>query len=462
MLFSRIEFFYFALVVALWVVLTRTNASRKAGLLVASYYFYAYWDWRFAGLLLACSWVNFFAAARIAAPGAGERARRGWLAAACVLSLGTLVAFKYANFFIDAVAPALQAFGLHPGTLAILLPAGISFFTFQALSYTIDVYRRHLEPVRAFSDFALFVVFFPQLIAGPIVRAADFLPQLMRLPELSWGRLYAGFRLFTFGLFKKVFVADRIAPYVEQVFADPGLYDGPTLWLAAIAYAIQIYCDFSGYSDMAIGLAGAMGYDFPRNFNLPYLARSLPDFWRRWHISLSSWLRDYLYIPLGGNRGGTLRVCRNLLLTMVLGGLWHGAAWTFVFWGFWHGAALCLSRLGSPRSRERGSGVSGWVTTQLVVLIGWVVFRSPTLDHAALFVQGMAGAGAGEIRHLQPFVLLVCAGIAAHHAFLLVRREREIAWPAGNLASAVLLSLMWLLVIVFYPVGFEPFIYFQF
>lgn len=471
MLFSQIEYFVFAGVVLAFLLIVRNHRAQKIFLLAASYYFYAYWDWRFLGLILTSTLIDYVVGRALKRTDKSNlKRRRALLIASLVTNLGLLGFFKYYNFFVESLAAILEPLGFGVSTLHIILPVGISFYTFQTLSYTIDVYRGRLEACDDFFDFALFVSFFPQLVAGPIVRAADFLPQLLTPRTISWPRAYDGFRQFTYGLLKKVFIADRIAPFVDVVFANPGQFDCATTWLAVLAYAAQIYCDFSGYSDMAIGMARIMGYDFMENFNHPYVATRLDDFWRRWHISLSSWLRDYLYIPLGGSRRGRARTYINLMLTMVLGGLWHGAAWTFVFWGTLHGAVLALTKALSggtkPETPPRTwlSGLLGWAFTFFVTNIAWVFFRSQGFDDAMLTLRQMLLPQAG-IQWISPFAVGVLALMTVNHlvhrlgtpGLVRVFELREQRWYS----PAVLFSIWWL-VWVFYPTQFTPFIYFQF
>ena len=471
MLFTQIEFFFLLAAAFAAILLVKNHRAQKALLLVASSYFYAYWDWRFAGLLLACTAVNYWLSGLM--EGSSPARRKLLVTIALVYSLGILGLFKYFNFFVDSFRVMA---GIAPdagSTLDLILPAGISFYTFQTLSYTIDVYRRDLRQCARFSDFALFVAFFPQLVAGPIVRASEFLPQLETPRTLSWERAYDGFRQFTLGLFKKVFIADRLAAFIDPGFENAASLSGPTLWLVVIAYAVQIYCDFSGYSDMAIGIARAMGYDFTRNFDHPYLATSIQDFWRRWHISLSTWLRDYLYVPLGGNRRGRFRTYLNLFLTMVLGGLWHGANWTFVIWGAWHGIALALDRLLTGKDSGRGPrpvtrrlpgflrSLLGWTLTMLIVLVGWVFFRSPDAETALSILGRMASLSDG-ITWYHPFAIGILLFIAGYHALLAAGKGHWFDLKADTLRTpAILLTLIWL-VIAYYPREFQPFIYFQF
>lgn len=467
MIFTQIEFYFFLAAIFAAMLIIRSYPARKLILLLASYYFYAYWDWRFAGLLLSCTAINYWLAGQMKdAP----NSRRRWLiGASLIYSLGVLGFFKYFNFFVDSFKAVLGQAPDSASTLDIILPVGISFYTFQTLSYTIDVYRGQLKHCPRFTDFALFVAFFPQLVAGPIVRASEFLPQLERPRTLSWARTYDGFRQFVFGLFKKVFIADRLAQFVDPAMENSEALNGVTLWIVVLAYAVQIYCDFSGYTDMAIGVARALGFDLSRNFNHPYIASSIQDFWRRWHISLSSWLRDYLYIPLGGNRKGPRRNYINLMLTMLLGGLWHGAAWTFVFWGAWHGLALCIDRLIRSRrpaqSRhqepEGWKRFAGWLVTMLVVLIGWTFFRAPSFETAWMML-GKMFTFAGGVAWYQPFAIAVILAMAVYHVLVAFSKTEWADLKANRVATpAILITMIWL-VIAFYPRGFQPFIYFQF
>ena len=469
MLFSQIEFFVFAAIVLGFLLLVKHHKVQKLFLLAASYYFYAYWNWRFLGLIFTTTAVTYICGQALKRT-EQESSRRTYLIIALVINLGILGFFKYYNFFTGSLAAILMPLGMNVKALHIILPVGISFYTFQALSYVIDVYRHKLEACDDFLDFALFVGFFPQLVAGPIVRAADFLPQLQSVRQMSWPRAYDGFRQFTYGLFKKVFIADRIAPFVDTVFGNPGVFDGTTTWLAVLAYALQIYCDFSGYSDMAIGVARIMGYDFMENFNHPYIATRLDDFWHRWHISLSTWLRDYLYIPLGGNRKGKMRTHINLMVTMILGGLWHGAAWTFVFWGTLHGVGLCVTKLLASKSKANDpprnwfTGLIGWAVTFLITNVAWVYFRSQSFPDAMTTLRQMFAPGPGT-HWIHPFVAFALALMilnqivhrlgGTHLIEVFQLKEQWVYSPA------VLLS-MWWLVLVFYPTEFAPFIYFQF
>lgn len=465
MIFSSIEFLvFFAFVLLGLAILKGRNTARKTLLLAASWYFYAYWDWRFLSLILLSTLVDFWVGSQLNTTADKGLRLRLVIVSLCV-NLGLLGFFKYYNFFIDSFRPMVESLGLHAGTLDIILPVGISFYTFQTLSYTIDVYRKKMDAHDSLLDFALFVGFFPQLVAGPIVRASHFLPQLCQYKALTGANFYAGFQRFTYGLFKKVFVADRLALFSDHVFANAGAYDWATTWMAAIAYSLQIYFDFSGYSDMAIGVARIMGYDLGENFNFPYLSKSPREFWRRWHISLSTWVRDYIYIPLGGSWKGTWRTYFNVVFSMLLCGLWHGAAWTFVAWGGLHGLAMAGNRI-FLRSGEGAAtalrAASGWGATMLFVVVGWVLFRSESFGSAALMLQQMFAPAPG-LSWYYPFVPIVLIGTAVTHALKKQGKWEELMLPvrARWYSPAILFSLLWL-VGAFHPTGFKPFIYFQF
>ena len=386
MLFNTLPFWlFFALVFAVYLVLPRRG--QNAWLLGASYVFYAWWDWRFLGLLLLSTSVDWSLANLIARAPTRERARR-FVVASVTLNLAFLGLFKYFGFFVDSATFLLERLGAPPLDLAlrIALPVGISFYTFQSISYIVDVYRGEIEPARDPVDFALFVAFFPHMVAGPIMPSKQLLPQMQRPRRVRWEEVGSGFHLAMWGLFKKVVVADNLAPIANMVFARELGFRPGVMHLGALAFAFQIYCDFSGYTDIARGVARMMGFRLMENFRHPYFATCITDFWRRWHISLSTWLRDYLYVPLGGNRRGGLLTYRNLLLTMVLGGLWHGASWKFVIWGGYQGVLLVLERaLGGRRLAIdwwTGSGMVfrvAWAARVLVtfhfVCLGWILFR---------------------------------------------------------------------------------------
>lgn len=466
MLFNSLEFIIFFLLILGSQFFLKKHRYQKLVLLLGSYYFYAYWDWRFLFLILISTFVDYFTGMALSREDRTKQ-RRIYLIISLVVNLGLLGFFKYYNFFIDSLEVAMAPLGWNLRNLSIILPVGISFYTFQTLSYTIDVYRRDLKPCRDFADFALFVAFFPQLVAGPIVRARDFLPQLETPRTLDLNRLYKGFTLFTIGLFKKLLIADNLSIFVDAVFENYSHFAPGTVWIAVASGQIQMYCDFSGYSDMATGIACMLGYDFGRNFNFPFLSSSLIEFWRRWHISLSTWLRDYLYIPLGGNKKGKYRSYLNNMITMLLGGLWHGASWNFVIWGFWNGSGLVLNRLFYKKPVEGQKKpwwklIAGILVTNLFLLIAFVFFRSADFSTSFSIIRKMLFIDTGGFAWFHPFALFSISFIMATHIIgdrfsgflgLLSYRKRY--------AFAVL-SLMWLLTLLFFPRGFQPFAYFQF
>lgn len=395
MLFNSFNFFVFYIVVfCVYWSIRRHDAARILFLLAASLFFYMSWNWRYVGLMFFTITLNFFTGLGIAGTESLKR-KKMLLLASVVGSLSVLVLFKYYNFFTTTTAEVFSIFGLsfQLKTLNLLLPVGISFYTFHCLSYTVDVYRNEFKPTRNFLFFALYVSFFPQLIAGPIVRGRELLPQLERPVHFDDQRTLSGLWLIFVGLFKKVCVADILAvTFVDKVFGAPHQYVGAQMLLAVYGYAIQIYCDFSGYSDIAIGVARTLGYELPVNFRTPYLAESIQDFWRRWHITLSTWLRDYLYISLGGSRSSRWKVFRNLMITMLLGGLWHGAALNFVIWGGYHGVLLSLSHLLKGNKKDEISllrkVINIFVTFNLVCF-GWILFRSPDMATFTAICRGL-------------------------------------------------------------------------
>jgi D-alanyl-lipoteichoic acid acyltransferase DltB (MBOAT superfamily) len=397
MIFNSIEFLiFFVLFVPIYFLLK--GQSRIIFTLISSYLFYGWWDPRFLVLIIFSTCFDWFAGLYIHSHSDLAK-RKTVLTLSIVVNLSVLGFFKYFNFFIDSASELLRFAGLESGSavLNIILPVGISFYTFQSMSYTIDIYRKEIEPEKSLIRFATFVAFFPQLVAGPIVRAVDFLPQIQRNNQRwNWTNFTNGFGLILTGFAKKIIIADSLAPFVDSAFHNPELCSSLTLILATIFYSFQIYCDFSGYSDIAIGTAKILGYDFPLNFNLPYFSKSFSEFWTRWHISLSQWLRDYLYIPLGGNRKGKLITYRNLMITMLLGGLWHGANYTFIIWGFLHGFYLVLQRglvafMNRLKINWEGplcSAIS-LVIVYSLTCFAWIFFRSQTLSDANHFISGI-------------------------------------------------------------------------
>lgn len=404
-------------------------------------------------------------------------ARKAFLVVSVVMNLGLLVYFKYVNFFLDSLREVVTAFG---GTasipvLEVVLPVGISFYTFEAINYTADVYTHKTRAERDLMSFMLFITFFPHLVAGPIVRAKDFLPQIHCSKRWDWARLRLGAEYFLRGLIKKIVIADRMAAFADPVFGEPGQYASSTVWIAVVAYALQIYCDFSGYTDMALGTAHMLGYKLAQNFNMPYLATNISEFWRRWHISLSSWLRDYLFIPLGGSRGTSRQTDRNLMITMLLGGLWHGANWTFVIWGAYHGLLLILHRHwklfverqpGSlPAYRAIPTKYLGIALTFVCVCVGWVFFRCQTFSAATTMLTAMFWPhdGLAHPHTLTSFWWLTSLVIAAH----VVRATGLWNWftghaPAPAWAFGYSIACSLVLAQSALPDATQAFIYFQF
>ncbi len=474
--FIKAEFIgFFILVLFVYWNLPR-HRWRLLWLLLASCYFYMSWNTWFLLLIFGSTSVDYLVALYLdrltpqpGDPSSGVRWRRKLLVLLSItINLAILCFFKYAVFALGTAQSVANALGiaLSVPTLKLILPLGISFYTFEAISYIVDVYRGKIRAVRAPLDYALYILFFPHLVAGPIVRSGDFLPQLGRTKRFSWLRLQAGVELFILGLFKKAVLADHLAAIIDPIFAEPASYASSALWLAVLGYAAQIYCDFSGYSDMAIGAAHALGFKLPANFRLPYLASSPAEFWRRWHISLSSWLRDYLYIPLGGSRNGTWATHRNLMLTMILGGFWHGASWTFIVWGAYHGLLLVLQRVCTLPGWLRAPVFRPlWIlATFLAVCAGWVFFRSQSLTTAGCILSGLVLPTPGIL--LAPdcvsLVLACLTAVAAGHLIggLVRVRRLEQRLPAALAGAALGMSLVFYFLLL--PQDGKGFIYFQF
>src|SRR5438094_615644 len=454
MLFPTLGFLLFFLIVAAVMAALGTRfAAKKTVLVVASYYFYAQWDWRFC-LLLAGSSALSYIAGQLIERASEERRARTILGIAVALHLGLLGIFKYFDFFISSANQLARLLGLEHEVpfIEILLPVGISFFTFHGISYITDVYRRDVAVCRNPLDMLLYMSFFPQLVAGPIVRAAYFLPQLVR-PSTEPIPIGPALLLILSGLFKKVVIANYLATgLVDPVFSAPTSYGGPDLLLATYGYAVQIFCDFSAYSDMAIALAALLGFRFPANFNQPYRAERLREFWQRWHISLSTWLRDYVYKPLGGNRHGRLKTYRNLMLTMLLGGIWHGAGWKFVAWGALHGGGLALERLIEPwlgRHSERPAArVVATVIVFHFVCLAWIFFRAEDFAVARLYIAGFGSGWSDGLQQAGPLmVALIAIGMAGQFtsAALFERAApalgRVPSWGLGATAGIVVAAI---------------------
>jgi len=470
--FNSLAYLVFLLtVVILYSAVWNRERARDVLLLIASYWFYMSWNWMYAGIILG-STVLDYVIGRLLYREKRLYLRRIYLATSLCANLGILALFKYYNFFAHSAEHTLDFFGygVSLARLDFLLPVGISFYTFQTMSYTIDIYKGHLEEEKSFIKFAVFVSFFPQLVAGPIVRASQFLPQLHGARQVSATQFNVGITLILQGLFKKIVIADLLAALaVDAAFENPAGYSSFDLYLALCAYAYQIYNDFSGYSDIAIGSAQLLGFQLPENFNGPYLARGMKEFWSRWHISLSTWLRDYLYIPLGGSRRGESRTYFNLMATMLLGGLWHGAAMNFVLWGAYHGFLLVLTHrfptlLEGSLTQSNKFGVRRILRTIFtfhLILFGWLLFR---ISSMSMFQEFMAQLGTFSFRtsFSALFYGLLLLGIGMHAIpkhFVQQSRQRIAATPTPLFSGyiAALLLLLWGC-----SLGAPAFIYFQF
>lgn len=488
MLFNSFEFAVFFPVVVL-VNFALAGRFRWAWLLAASLTFYMAWKPEYILLLLLSSSIDFLAGLKMSQLPSCE-GRRPYLVLSLMGNFGLLFVFKYFNFFRDSLDAAFHAYGigLTVPAMHLLLPVGISFYTFQAVSYSIDVYRGQMTAERHYGKFLLYITYFPQLVAGPIERATNLLPQVRAHHSFDYGRATAGLRLMAWGLLKKVVIADRVARLVNTVYNAPYGQEGPVLTLATLFFAVQIYCDFSGYSDIAIGAAQIMGIDLMRNFDRPYLSRSVVEFWQRWHISLSTWFKDYLYIPLGGNRASRWRRSSNLLLVFGLSGLWHGANWTFVIWGLFHGVCVVLSHwTASARlkicvatglsRRPRLHGLLRWAITFGFVNLGWILFRAHNLPDA-LHILSRLRRGWSEVvnptgllaqlakQGLPAYDLAVgLGGVVVLAAAELMQGERRVTEVVAAQPLFLRWSMYYAVVLVIMVWGvFEnsPFIYFQF
>lgn len=466
MVFNSLQFVWFFLIVyALYLVLP--HKAQNWLLLIASYYFYAAWDYRFLALLAASTLVDY-SCGRILGRMQNNRRRRVVLWLSIGFNLTLLGFFKYFNFFADNLQALFATVGWHVDfvTLRVLLPIGISFYTFVTMSYVIDVYRREIQPTRNLVDFAVFVAYFPHLVAGPILRATWLLPQIAARRTITSVQIRDGLWLIAWGFFQKIFVADNLAPLASRIFA-PAAHDvGVNVLLGAYAFAFQIYGDFAGYSNIARGTSKLMGIELIENFRFPYLVRTPREFWRHWHISLSTWLRDYLYVPLGGNRGSASQTRRNLMVTMILGGLWHGAAWTFVLWGVYQGVLLIVYRSVEPsRWFQRTPRLLTWLLMFHLTCVGWLIFRAPSLRQLGVLSRNLFfhfAPAAIDVTHLLVPLLLFTVPLLIVHVceawaddLLVVPRL-----PAGIRYSVVIATMY--LILLFGNFGGAEFIYFQF
>jgi len=473
LLFVELRFFLFLAVVLSVYWSLKSNDLRKWFTLCASYYFYGSWDWRFAAMLFVLSSLDWLFALKISGTEIQSH-RKAYVTASLAMNLSVLAFFKYFHFFVGSAIAMAKGFHLQldEPTIHIILPVGVSFFTFQSLSYTIDVYRREIPPVHSLRDYLVFSSFFPQLVAGPIVRPKYFVPQMATARTISLQDVKNMMYLFLLGYIKKVCLADNVSPFVDQVFNHPAGYSGFSSITAVWLYTIQIFCDFSGYSDMAIAVAGLLGYKLVLNFDAPYLADSIQDFWRRWHISLSTWIRDYIYFSLGGGRMKyRVLVYRNLLITMLAGGLWHGAAWTFVAWGGAHGGAQVVHQEfkrhfpGTP-AQEPWRRLASWFLTLNFVCLCWILFRAPDFATAWLMIRryltlGLSHANSGNLTI--PLWLALIGPVLLGGQILM--RRKNFGGAVCNLSLprfAAVYGFFWAVALAMLPLGYRPFIYFQF
>ena len=470
MVFSSNVFLFLFLPLFLGLYYLTPKAGKNLVILLASYAFYAWWRVDFLLLFVAVTFWNYVIGILVFRNLGSQRAK-SWLTLGVVGNLSTLGYFKYANFGVDSFNSIVSTVGFEPFSFAhVILPIGISFYIFQAISYIIDVYRRDTPPTTHLIDFAAFIALFPQLIAGPVLRYKDLADQFTDRVH-TFEKFSEGAVRFMQGFISKVFIADSIAPIVNACYSTANPTTGDA-WLGAFAYTAQLFFDFAGYSAMAIGLGLMMGFRFMENFNQPYISQSITEFWRRWHISLSSWLRDYLYISLGGNRKGTIKTYRNLFLTMLLGGIWHGANWTFVIWGAWHGIILSIERALGVKTDSNSFNIFRWALTFLLVMLGWVIFRAPDVTTAMVFYQAMFSFSSWTLSEnildgltgIQ-LSLLVLAYVVV---FVAGFKEKINTWFNQNwsavysLSQALLIPLFVLSMLKLSAQSFSPFLYFQF
>ncbi len=478
MLFNSVSFAFFlpAIFFLYWFVCRKELKIQNALLLVASYFFYACWDWRFLFLLAFSTALDYYTGLKM--EGAKSRQhKRGWLVLSVAINLGFLGLFKYYDFFAESFSEFLSGFGLqvHPATLQVILPVGISFYTFHGLSYVLDIYRDKIKAEKNVIDYAVFVSFFPLLVAGPIERATHLLPQIKRERTFDYTRAVDGLRQILWGLFKKIVIADQCAIYVDQIFDPSASYSGSTLLLGAVLFAFQIYGDFSGYSDIALGTARLLGIELLRNFAFPYFSRDIAEFWRRWHISLSTWFRDYVYIPLGGSKGNTWTTVRNILIIFLLSGFWHGANWTFLAWGLLNAIYILPAILRRTHRDHLNIVAQGrvWPTwgeigsisiTFGLTVFAWIFFRADSIGHAFRFISSMFSASLWTLPQFMPWILFSLLIL-----FILIEWSgREHPYAIQRLATAWNRPLRWAvyfvminLILLFFNQE-QEFIYFQF
>ena len=476
MLFNSIEFLLFlpTIFILYWFVFNKNLKYQNTLILVSSYVFYGWWDYRFLSLIFLSTIVDYVIGLSISNQ-SSKKKQKLLLWGSVLFNLSVLGFFKYYNFFVDSWVELFISLGYEIKsiwTLNIILPVGISFYTFQTMSYTIDIYRKKLEPTKDFISFASFVSFFPQLVAGPIERASNLLPQILKKREFQYDRVIQGLKLILWGMFKKVVIADSLAPIVDDIFSNYQDFGGGTLWLGAIYFSFQIYCDFSGYSDIAIGTSKLLGFELMSNFKFPYFSRNIGEFWRRWHISLSTWFRDYLYIPLGGSQEGKWKSIRNIFIIFLVSGFWHGANWTFIFWGLFH-SILFLPTFMFNKNRNYTSSIIAAntllpslkefinvVTTFLLVTIGWVFFRSESIGDSFSYLTSMI-SNINIVTHLSPkisFYILVLVLVDWTQRF----NERNLFVTFPKLIFKIFVIICVFLILINFKKESQQFIYFDF
>ncbi|GAB5472905.1 MAG: MBOAT family protein [Maribacter sp.] len=471
MLFNSLEFLIFFPVVFITYWLLNDVKKQNVLLLISSYVFYAWWDWRFLSLIILSSFIDYSVGLRIFRS-EDRSVRKNWLLVSLVANLGMLSLFKYYNFFAESFSDLMNVLGWQPNdlTLNIVLPVGISFYTFQTLSYTIDIYRKDFRPTKDIIAFFTYIAFFPQLVAGPIERASNLLPQMERKRILKKEWFNEGLVQILVGLFRKIVIADSLGAYVDLVYGDIDLHSSSTILLGTFFYAFQIYFDFSGYSDIAIGTAKLIGFKFQQNFNLPYFSKSLTEFWRKWHMSLSYWLRDYLYISLGGNRKGVKITYRNLMLTMLLGGLWHGSAINFIIWGGIHGMVLSVEKylkLNKSLKMLPKLAFLGYPITFAIVLFSWIFFRSQDLTSAfraieRIFIGDFSGPFVGNMGTLANSALVLTIGVLFDFYLFKSKYDLENLGAKFSLYKIATISSILIIILFLFYSSSNNFIYFQF
>lgn len=482
MLFNSIDFAIFLPIVFIiyWFVCNKNLKLQNLFIVLASYLFYGWWDWRFLGLIIFSTLLDFTIGNLLDKEKKASK-RKIYLWISIAINLGFLGFFKYYNFFVDSFVDAFTLFGqnIEVGTLSIILPVGISFYTFQTLSYTIDVYKKQLEPTKDLIAFSAFVCFFPQLVAGPIERATNLLPQILNKRKFVNQQATDGLKLILWGFFKKLAIADSLAPIVNDIFDNSANHSSTTLAIGAVFFAFQIYGDFSGYSDIAIGTSKLFGIELMSNFKFPYFSRNIGEFWRKWHISLSTWFRDYLYIPLGGSKGGKFKSIRNVFIIFVVSGFWHGANWTFIVWGFFHALLFLPSFITNTNRKFVGEvnllsssksfilNILRFIQTFIFVTIGWVFFRSDSISQAFVYLKRLFFGFSSEVYHhprgyrmVDYFILLFFFII---YEYIIRNNERNPFYFKNRAVRFLTYLLLIFIILLFFDDGVDrSFIYFQF